>query len=45
MKAINEWIRIYEEEGEKQMWCAIGASALLTALVVVCLMKVIEAIK
>jgi len=33
MGCIVEWEKIYKEKGERMMWASIGASALITALV------------
>ena len=42
MRATDEWTKIYREEGEREMWASIGASALLTALTVVVMMEILK---
>lgn len=39
--AIKEWERMLKEEGEANMWASIGVSAILTALVLNVIVKVI----
>ena len=45
MKCIDEWDRIYREEGEVYMWASIGASALVTALIACVVIELIQKFK